>query len=159
LDEPGEQQAADSVIVGKITLTADKRTNRIHVVTRPVNFPYIKQLIEQLDAPVPLDSVLERQLQFVAAGDVLPVLQDLLSEGEEGETGGGTPRAGAAVFRSASAAAQPPPQRAARARATCRALQGTPAGAHGQRQAPSGSRQGQAVPRRSSKNRAGSDRA
>ena len=62
------------------------------MVTRPVNFPYIKQLIEQLDAAVPLDSVLERPLRFVSSRDVLPVLQDLLSDGEEssGTTGGGT---------------------------------------------------------------------
>jgi len=88
-------QFESNLVIGETQIVADPRTNRILVVTRPINFPYIKQLIEQLDAPVPLDSVLERQLQFVAAGDVLPVLQDLLSEGEEGGTGGGTPRAGA----------------------------------------------------------------
>jgi general secretion pathway protein D len=88
-------QFESNLVIGETQIVADPRTNRILVVTRPINFPYIKQLIEQLDAPVPLDSVLERQLQFVAAGDVLPVLQDLLSEGEEGGTGGGTPRPGA----------------------------------------------------------------
>jgi type II secretion system protein D len=91
----GAGQFESNLVIGETQIVADPRTNRILVVTRPINFPYIKQLIEQLDAPVPLDSVLERQLQFVAAGDVLPVLQDLLSEGEEGGTGGGTPRAGA----------------------------------------------------------------
>ena len=91
----GAGQFESNLVIGETQIVADPRTNRILVVTRPINFPYIKQLIEQLDAPVPLDSVLERPLQFVASGDVLPVLQDLLSEGEEGETGGGTPRAGA----------------------------------------------------------------
>jgi type II secretion system protein D len=79
-------------VIGETQIVADPRTNRILVVTRPVNFPYIKQLIDQLDAPVPLDTVLERPLQFVSAGDVLPVLRDLLMEGEEssaGTTGGG----------------------------------------------------------------------
>ena len=91
----GAGQFESNLVIGETQIVADPRTNRILVVTRPINFPYIRQLIEQLDAPVPLDSVLERPLQFVASGDVLPVLQDLLSEGEEGATGGGTPRAGA----------------------------------------------------------------
>ncbi len=87
-------QFESNLVIGETQIVADPRTNRILVVTRPVNFPYIKQLIEQLDAAVPLDAVLERPLQFVAATDVLPVLQDLLSEGEEAGTGGGTGRAG-----------------------------------------------------------------
>jgi len=85
----GAGQFETSLIVGETQLVADPRTNRILVVTRPINFPYIKQLINQLDAPVPLDAVLERPLKFVAASDVLPVLSDLLSDGdEEGGTGG-----------------------------------------------------------------------
>ena len=90
----GAGQFESNLVIGETQIVADPRTNRILVVTRPVNFPYIKQLIEQLDAPVPLDSVLERPLQFVAAGDVLPVLQDLLSSGEESGEGGGTSRPG-----------------------------------------------------------------
>ncbi len=85
----GAGQFESSLVIGETQLVADPRTNRILVVTRPVNFPYIKDLIEQLDAPVPLDDVLERPLQFVAASDVLPVLSDLLSDGEDqGGTGG-----------------------------------------------------------------------
>ncbi len=87
-------QFESNLVIGETQFVADPRTNRILVVTRPINFPYIKQLIEQLDAPVPLDAVLERPLQFVASTDVLPVLQDLLSDGEEGGAGGGTARSG-----------------------------------------------------------------
>jgi type II secretory pathway component GspD/PulD (secretin) len=67
-------QFESNLVIGETQFVADPRTNRILVVTRPINFPYIKQLIEQLDAPVPLDAVLERPLQFVASTDVLPVL-------------------------------------------------------------------------------------
>ena len=88
LGAAGAGQFESNLVIGETQIVADPRTNRILVVTRPVNFPYIKQLIEQLDAPVPLDTVLERPLQFVSAGDVLPVLRDLLMEGEE--AGGGT---------------------------------------------------------------------
>ena len=90
----GAGQFETNLIVGETQLIADPRTNRILVVTRPVNFPYIKQLIDQLDAPVPLDAVLERPLKFVAASDVLPVLSDLLSDGEEEAGGTGTGQAG-----------------------------------------------------------------
>jgi len=84
----GAGQFETSLVIGETQLVADPRTNRILVVTRPVNFPYIKQLIDELDAPVPLDAVLERPLKFVSSSDVLPVLADLLSEGDE-EGGGG----------------------------------------------------------------------
>lgn len=87
----GGGQFESNLIVGETQLVADPRTNRILVVTRPVNFPYIRKLIEQLDAPVPLDTILERPLKFVSANDVLPVLSDLLNDGEET---GGSPGSG-----------------------------------------------------------------
>ncbi len=96
-------QFESNLVAGETQLVADPRTNRILVVTRPVNFPYIKKLIDELDAPVPLDAVLERSLKFVSAADVLPVLSDLLAEGEEqggGKKTGGTgtrPGGGATV--------------------------------------------------------------
>ncbi|MBU3664786.1 MAG: hypothetical protein FGM15_02740 [Chthoniobacterales bacterium] len=83
-------QFESNLVIGETQIVADPRTNRILVVTRPINFPYIKQLIEQLDAPVPLDTVLERPLKYVSSSDVLPVLSDLLSEGEETTGAGGT---------------------------------------------------------------------
>src|SRR5438034_10783880 len=42
----------ESIIVGKIKITADIRTNHIHVVTRPINMPFIRQLIHEFDANV-----------------------------------------------------------------------------------------------------------
>jgi general secretion pathway protein D len=85
-------QFESNLVIGETQFVADPRTNRILVVTRPVNFPYIKVLIEQLDAAVPLDTVLERPLKFVSANDMLPVLRDLLSD--SGEAAGGTPAGG-----------------------------------------------------------------
>lgn len=85
-------QFESNLVIGETQFVADPRTNRILVVTRPVNFPYIKTLIEQLDAAVPLDTVLERPLKFVSANDMLPVLRDLLSD--SGEATGGTTAAG-----------------------------------------------------------------
>jgi type II secretion system protein D len=90
----GGAQFESNLIVGETQLAADPRTNRILVVTRPVNMPYIKKLIAELDAPVPLDAVLERPLKFVSAIDVLPVLSDLLSDGDTEGGGATTGRSG-----------------------------------------------------------------
>src|SRR5438105_5765771 len=84
----------ESVIVGKIKLTPDVRTNRIHVVTRPINMPFIRQLIHEFDANVEFGKPVTRYLRYISAGDVLPVLVQALTEpGAEGAgaapTGGG----------------------------------------------------------------------
>jgi general secretion pathway protein D len=88
----------EAIIVGKIKLTPDVRTNRIHVVTRPINMPFIRQLIQEFDANVEFAKPVTRYLQYVSAGDVLPVLVQALTEpGTEGAGaqpgGGGLPGA------------------------------------------------------------------
>jgi type II secretion system protein D len=81
----------ESVVVGKIKITPDIRTNRIHVVTRPINMPFIRQLIHEFDANVEFGKPVTRYLQYVSAGDVLPVLVQALTEpGTEGGAGAGT---------------------------------------------------------------------
>ncbi len=80
----------ESVIVGKIKLTPDIRTNRIHVVTRPINMPFIRQLIHEFDANVEFGKPVTRYLRYISAGDVLPVLVQALTEpGTESGPGGG----------------------------------------------------------------------
>jgi general secretion pathway protein D len=104
----GGGQFESNLVVGETQLVADPRTNRILVVTRPVNLPYIKKLIAELDAPVPLDSVLERPLKFVSAVDVLPVLSDLLADGdtEGGGVSGGRGGGDRAVIDSGTGTGQ-----------------------------------------------------
>src|SRR6476660_7146517 len=83
----------EAVIVGKIKITPDVRTNRIHVVTRPINMPFIRQLIHEFDANVEFGKPVTRYLQYVSAGDVLPVLVQALTEPgtEEGAGAGAAP--------------------------------------------------------------------
>src|SRR5438874_4632401 len=64
----------EAVVVGKIKLTADVRTNRIHVVTRPINMPFIRKLVAEFDANVEFAKPVTRPLRYISAGDVLPVL-------------------------------------------------------------------------------------
>src|SRR5213596_14865 len=70
----------EGVVVGKIKLTADVRTNRIHVVTRPINMPFIRRLVREFDANVEFGHPVSRSLRYISAGDVLPVLVQALTE-------------------------------------------------------------------------------
>jgi type II secretory pathway component GspD/PulD (secretin) len=70
----------EAVVVGKIKLTADVRTNRIHVVTRPINMPFIRKLVAEFDANVEFAKPVTRPLRYISAGDVLPVLVQALTE-------------------------------------------------------------------------------
>jgi general secretion pathway protein D len=70
----------EAVVVGKIKLTADVRTNRIHVVTRPINMPFIRRLIREFDANVEFGKPVTRYLRYISAGEVLPVLVQALTE-------------------------------------------------------------------------------
>ena len=74
-------------------LVADARTNRILIVSRPQNMAQLRTLIQSFDDPSMAEKPLEYKLRYVASGDVLPVLKDLLSEepqqGGQGETTGG----------------------------------------------------------------------
>jgi general secretion pathway protein D len=89
----------EAMVVGKVKLTADVRTNRIHVVTRPINMPFIRRLIREFDANVEFGKPVTRPLRYISAGDVLPVLVQALTEpGTEGagavptgEPGGASP--------------------------------------------------------------------
>jgi general secretion pathway protein D len=77
----------ESVVVGKIKLSADVRTNRIHVITRPVNMPFIRKLISEFDANVEFAKPVTRALNYISAADVLPVIVQALTE--PGQTGAG----------------------------------------------------------------------
>jgi type II secretion system protein D len=76
----GTTLSEDSLIVGKIKLTADTRTNRIHVVTRPVNMPLVQRLIEEFDSDIPFGEPTTRPLRFVSAGEVLDVVMKAITD-------------------------------------------------------------------------------
>jgi general secretion pathway protein D len=85
----------EAVIVGKIKVTPDIRTNRIHIVTRPINMPFIRQLIHEFDANVEFGKPVTRYLKYISAGDILPVLVQALTEpGTEGGGPGALPSGG-----------------------------------------------------------------
>ena len=82
---PAAQQistgSADAALLGgQAQVVPDTRTNRILVLARPENMPYFVNLILQFDAAVGAAEPLEYHLRYISAGEVLPVLQDLLAE-------------------------------------------------------------------------------
>jgi general secretion pathway protein D len=77
----------ESVVVGKIKIAADVRTNRIHVITRPINMPFIRKLIGEFDANVDFAKPVTRPLRYVSAGEVMPVLVQALTEPGENQAG------------------------------------------------------------------------
>jgi general secretion pathway protein D len=72
-------------------IIADTRTNRILVVARPDTIPYFIRLIQQFDEAVSAAEPLEYHLRYISAGEVLPVLQDVLAE-DQTQNGQGTPQ-------------------------------------------------------------------
>ena len=64
----------------QVQLVPDTRTNRILVVSKPQNISYFRTLIREFDAAVGVSEPLEYHLRYISAGEVLPVLQDLLAE-------------------------------------------------------------------------------
>lgn len=81
-------QFENKLVAGEVQFVADARTNRILVITRPVNFAYVKGLIEQFDQSVDVMEPFSRPLKYVSAADMLPVLQNLLAESKDDATGG-----------------------------------------------------------------------
>jgi len=68
------------MLSSQVQVVPDTRTNRILVVSKPQNISYFRTLIRQFDAAVGVAEPLEYHLRYVSAGEVLPVLQDLLAE-------------------------------------------------------------------------------
>jgi general secretion pathway protein D len=69
-----------------IKVIPDTRTNRILVVAPENRMAYLQRLIRDLDSAVGLQQTLERPLRFVSAGEILPVLQSTLAEGDQDAT-------------------------------------------------------------------------
>jgi type II secretion system protein D len=77
------------LITGKAKFVADKRTNRILVVTRQENYRYVRDVITQLDAAGSFEEPYVRVLNYVPVTDVFPVIADMLADAETEKQGTG----------------------------------------------------------------------
>jgi general secretion pathway protein D len=79
----------DNIIVGKVKLTADKRTNRVHVVARKRNMDIIKALIEEYDANVALPAPFVRHIRYRPVEEMMEaVVQSILDPGDKAGANG-----------------------------------------------------------------------
>ena len=78
----------DNIVVGKVKITADKRTNRIHVVARPVAMKVIKPLIKEYDIDVKLNQAASRPLKFRPVEEVMEAVVAAIKDPGEREGGG-----------------------------------------------------------------------
>jgi len=74
-----------NLLSGTVQIIPDARSNRILIVTRPVNMPLLKELITQLDQPDIFMVPERRPLKYVLAQDILPALESALAQGKDEE--------------------------------------------------------------------------
>ena len=83
LPQPGTAAATggeETAVEGKVIMTADERTNKIFILTRPSNFGFFDQIIAELDAKVEPDVVMKViDLDYADAQDVASLLNSLIT--------------------------------------------------------------------------------
>lgn len=79
---PGDER----VFSGKVQFIADKRTNRILVVTRKENYRYVRELIANLDKAQSPEEPLVRSLNYISSSELFPVLVDMLKNKDDDTT-------------------------------------------------------------------------
>lgn len=84
----GGTRYENRLISGRARFVADKRTNRVLVVTRTENYRYVRDVINQLDAAADFEQPYVRVLNYVPVTDVFPVLVEMLADADnEAQTG------------------------------------------------------------------------
>ncbi len=88
-EQEGEARAATGVqyenrlLAGRTRFLADKRTNRVLIVTRRENHRYVRDLIGELDSAGSFESPYVRQVNYIPVADIFPVLADMLREKDD----------------------------------------------------------------------------
>lgn len=75
-----------NLLSGTAQIIPDARSNRLLIITRPVNMPFLRQLITQLDQPDIYTVPQRRPLRYVLAQDILPALEAALAQGKDEES-------------------------------------------------------------------------
>lgn len=72
-----------NLISGPAEIISDPRNNRIFISTRPVNLPFLEQMVAQLDLPDTFMLPQHRSLKYVSAQDILPALEAAIAVTKE----------------------------------------------------------------------------
>ncbi len=87
------------LISGKAKFVADKRTNRVLVITRKENYRYVREVITQLDAAGSFEQPFVRVCNYVPVADVFTVMTDMLGDAESEKQGAGANPGAARPFQ------------------------------------------------------------
>ncbi len=74
-----------NLISGTAQILSDPRSNRLLVISRAVNMPFLEQMVAQLDQPDIFMVPQRRPLKYVLAQDILPALEAALAQGKDEE--------------------------------------------------------------------------
>lgn len=74
-----------NLISGTAQIISDPRSNSLLVISRPVNMPFLEQMISQLDQSDIFMVPQRRPLKYVLAQDILPALETALAQGKDEE--------------------------------------------------------------------------
>lgn len=72
-----------NLITGTAQIISDPRSNSLLIVSRPVNMPFLKELVTQLDSPNNFLVPKRRALKYVLAQDILVALETALAQGKD----------------------------------------------------------------------------
>ncbi len=73
------------------------RTNKLLVIARPSDLDYIATLITELDGAAELRSFMTRPLKYLAATEILPIIKDAITRGEDEGGSGGSSSGGSII--------------------------------------------------------------
>ena len=73
------------LLSGPAQIVADPRSNRLLIVTRPVNLPFLRQIVAELDRSNDFIQPERRPLKYVLAQDILPAIGSALAQGKDEE--------------------------------------------------------------------------
>jgi len=72
-----------NLLSGPANIVSDPRSNRVIITTRPVNMPFLRTVVAQLDQPAANTEPTRYELRYVTAADILPAIEAALAEGKD----------------------------------------------------------------------------
>ncbi len=72
-----------NLLSGPAIIVSDPRSNRVIITTRPVNMPFLRTVVGQLDQPAANTEPQRYELRYVTAADILPAIEAALAEGKD----------------------------------------------------------------------------
>jgi len=72
-----------NLLSGPANIVSDPRSSRVIITTRPINMPFLRTVVAQLDQPAANTEPQRYELRYVTAADILPAIEAALAEGKD----------------------------------------------------------------------------